>query len=351
MRSLLLALLALPASAEEMTLQQQRNLSREQCLKLAPAEIVTRCPLYAGRFLSIDKQHAAFVDRADERKGTDFCEENGAWHCRRIVVLEYETRGIKKRDPQKFVTAGALLSRLATAPSVRINDDFGALQAPVIPPRTCLDSASRGCAVQAARLRARAPDKAGTPTVRRRLWLVEDADGTTLQCSDAELTRCDELTAAGWTLLALTMRPSSLAPPEPAPELDTPDSRTDRRPSAVVSEGSDSAAGQVQEWLKPKAGKILPRTPSRGDITKAAHALEAAGGLCVTAQAAVGVLFSGEGSLLSLTVDGAENGDPRIACLTNAARKLAFPRFAGNSYQLHALVLPRAVVNQGRAHH
>src|SRR5439155_1566232 len=83
------------------------------------------------------------------------------------------------------------LSRLAIAPSVKVQEDFGALQAPAIPPRTCLDSAARGCAVQAVRLRAHSPDQAGTPAVRRRFWLVEDADGTTLQCSDGELTRCD----------------------------------------------------------------------------------------------------------------------------------------------------------------
>ena len=35
--------------------------------------------------------------------------------------------------------------------------------------------------------------KSGAPTVRRRLWVVEDADGLTLQCSDAALQRCDEL--------------------------------------------------------------------------------------------------------------------------------------------------------------
>src|SRR6184192_1509950 len=155
MRLVLLALFVTPASAEEMTLQEQRNLSREQCLKLPPAEIVTRCPTWAGRFISVDKQHAAFIERTDERKGTDFCEETaGAWRCRRIVVLEYETRGIKKRDPQRFVTAASLLSRLAIAPSVKVQEDFGALQAPAIPPRTCLDSAARGCAVQAVRLRA-----------------------------------------------------------------------------------------------------------------------------------------------------------------------------------------------------
>jgi hypothetical protein len=343
---LILRLFAFPAIAEEMTMQEAKNLSLEKCLALPAEEIVTRCPNVAGRMLQIDQGRTALVDRTDQRKGTLFCEDNSGWHCRRIVVLEYETRGTRKRDPQKFLTAGKLLEKLATSPSVRLNDEFGALMAPQIPPKTCLDSEKRGCAVQAVRLRSRAPDKNGTPMVRRQMWLVEDADGTTLMCSDADLLRCDELTAAGWSVIAMTLRPSSLAPPEPPPELETPDARTDRRVSrenGAVEAGAESSAGAVDKWLKPKADVMLPHTPPRSDVAKAAHALEQAGRTCVAADVAavaVSVLFSGEGSLINLSVDGAPADDPKVGCLTAAAKKLAFPRFAGASYQLHAVVLP-----------
>ncbi len=323
-------------------MQEAKNLPLEKCLQLPPAEIVTRCPNFAGRLLEIDQVKSALVDRTDQRKGMLFCEDTNGWRCRRVVVLEYETRGTRKRDPQKFLTAGKLLERLATSPTVKLGEELGALMAPQLPPKTCLDSEKRGCAVQAVRLRSRAPDKNGTPMVRRQLWLVEDADGTTLSCSDAELTRCDELTAAGWSVIALTLRPSSLAPPEPPPELETPDARTDRRPG-IVEAGAESSSGAAQPWIKPKAEVMLPHTPARTDVAKAAHALEQAGRVCVTAEAsavALSVLFSGEGSLLNLTVDGAVANDAKVNCLTAAAKKLSFPRFAGASYQLHAVVLP-----------
>src|SRR6185369_17321646 len=101
------------------------------------------CPNVAGRKLLIDQTQVALVDRTDQRKGTLFCEENSGWHCRRIVVLEYETRGTRKRDPLKFLTAGKLLEKLATSSLVRMEEEFGALMAPQLPPKTCLDSEKR----------------------------------------------------------------------------------------------------------------------------------------------------------------------------------------------------------------
>jgi hypothetical protein len=339
------------AAPEEVTVKELKNLTPEKCLQLPPADIVTRCPQLAGRFLTLDAAHVALLDRTDRNdrgKGTQLCEEHeGAWHCRRVVVLEYEMHGAKKRDPKFYLGAGELVRQIATAPRVKLGDEFGALQAPMLPPKTCLDVASRGCAVQAIRLRARAPDKVGGLGVRRRLWLVEDADGTTLTCSDATLTRCDELNAGGWAALALTLRPSSLAPPEPPPEIDPPTARTDRRAvaSAAGGDGADSSAGAGDAWLRPKSSVALPKAPSRADVAKTAHALETAGRGCVAAEeaaVAVGVIFSGEGSLLSLSIDGAPADDPKVSCLTAAARKLSYPRFAGNTYHLSAMVLPRA---------
>jgi hypothetical protein len=344
------------AAPEEVTVKELKNLTPEKCLQLPPADIVTRCPQLAGRFLTLDAAHVALLDRTDQRKGTQLCEEHeGAWHCRRLVVLEYEMHGAKKRDPKLFLGAGELVRQIATVPRVKLGDEFGALQAPMLPPKTCLDVSNRGCAVQALRLRARASDRAGGFGVRRRLWLVEDADGTTLACSDAALTRCDELNAGGWAALAITLRPSSLAPPEPPPEIDPPTARTDRRAFAQAAggDGADSSAGAGDAWLRPKSAVALPKAPSRADVAKAAHALETAGRGCVAAEeaaVAVGVIFSGEGSLLSLSIDGAPADDPKVSCLTAAARKLSYPRFAGNTYHLSAMVLPnRAAPQRTRA--
>ncbi len=342
---------AAPAAptADEVTVKELKNLTPEKCLQLPPADIVTRCPSLAGRMLGIDNTRVALLDRVDQRKGTSLCEENGgAWHCRRIAVLEYEMRGARKRDARLFVTASELLRQIATSPRVRLGDEFGALQAPGLPPRTCLEMASRGCAMQAVRLRVRAPDKSGAPVVRRRLWLVEDADGTTLACSDAALSRCDELTAAGWSALALTLRPSSLAPPEPPPEIDPPEARSDKR-AVAGGDGADSSAGAADPWSRPRAAAALPKAPSRADVTKAAHALELAGRSCVAADGAavqVAVIFSGDGALLSLDAGGAAQSDPQVVCLTAAARKLAYPRFAGNTYHLQAVILPNQKARQ-----
>jgi hypothetical protein len=76
-------------------------------------------------------------------------------------------------------------------------------------------------------------------------------------------------------------------------------------------------------------------------LTKSAHDLEKAGGVCVAAEAAavaVGVVFSGEGTLLSLEANDAPAD--QIACLTNVAKKINFPRFAGASFHLNAMVMP-----------
>jgi hypothetical protein len=337
---LLLTLLSPYALADdEMTLTTAKNLSMERCLQLPPGEIVTRCPTVAGRFFEIDHQKVALADRVDQRKGSFLCDPR----CRRIVVLDYELRGVKKRDAQKVITASELVRRIATASSVKLGDEFGALQLPPLPPRTCVDQRSRGCAVQAIRIRGVAPDRSPNPVVRRRLWLVEDVSGTTLACSDAQLTRCDELTAAGWSALALTLRPSSLAPPQPPPEIDPPDTRSDRHSSSVLGagggEGAESLAGSLDPWARSKAP--LPSAPSRTDVAKLAHGFETTARGCVAAAIAVHLLFSGQGSLLSLSADQA--APPEIACLTGAAKKLAFPRFAGNTYQLEAMVLPGPV--------
>jgi hypothetical protein len=332
---------------DDVSVKEVKNLSLERCLQQPPAEIATRCPAVAGRMLELDRAKVALVDRVDQRKGTFLCDENGgSWRCRRIVVVDRELRGARKRNPQAFVTIAELFKELATASSVKLGEELGALLAPGLPPRTCLDVAAHGCATQAVRLRGRAPDKSGAPMVRRRLWVVEDGDGTTLACSDAALTRCDELTAAGWSAIAMTLRPSSLAPPEPAPELDLPEVRSDKRPGEpqVVggAETGETPAGALDAWIRPKAAVALPKSPSKTDVQKTGHALELALRPCVqkgAPAATVEVIFSGEGSLTSLVAEGAQPSDPLVACLTSAARKLAFPRFAGGTYHLRAVVL------------
>ena len=338
------------AGPDDVSVKEAKNLSMERCLALPPTDIATHCPTIAGRAIEIDRAKLALVDRVDQRKGTFLCDENGgSWRCRRIVVIDRELRGTRKRNPQAFVTIAELLKQLATASSVKLGDELGALLAPGLPPRTCVDLAAHGCATQSVRLRGRAPDKSGAPMVRRRLWVVEDADGTTLGCSDAALTRCDELTAAGWSALALTLRPSSLAPPEPAPELDLPEARSDKRPGEpqVVggAETGETPAGALDAWIRPKAALALPKAPSKADVQKTGHALELALRPCVqkgAPAATVEVIFSGEGSLTSLIAEGAQPSDPLVACLTTAARKLAFPRFAGSTYHLRAVVLASA---------
>ena len=275
MRSLLCILVltsAAWAGPDEVTVQEHKLLSPEKCLQLPAGELAVRCPAIAGRFLEIDGKRTAFLDRVDQRKGSFSCDEDGgSWRCRRIVVIDRELRGARKRNPQAFVTASDLIRQLATGASVKIDEEFGALFAPGERPKTCIELPAHGCAVQAARLKGRAQDKNGTPIVRRHLWLVEDSEGTMLQCSDAALTRCDELSAAGWLALTVTLRPSSLAGTEPAPEFDLPEVRTDKRAGgpAVVggSEASDTPAGALDPWLRPKSTHLLPKVPSKADVS------------------------------------------------------------------------------------
>jgi hypothetical protein len=349
-RSCLLLTLLLPASIalaepEDVSVHTLKNLSPEKCLQLPAAELATRCPAIAGRFLEIDGKKLALLDRVDQRKGSFLCDGDGdAWRCRKIVVIDRELKGARKRNPQAFVTTAELLRQLATSSSVKLDDEFGALFAPGERPKTCIELPAHGCAVQAARLRGRAQDKNGTPVVRRRLWLVEDGDGTTLQCSDAQLTRCDELTAAGWLALAITLRPSSLAGPELPPEFDLPETRSDKRAGAQVvggAEASDTPVGALDPWLRPKNARALPKAPSKADVAKTAHLLETKGKPCLKAEdhATVDLIFSGEGQLVSLLVDGVTPDQPLVGCLTATARKLDFPRFAGNTYHLRAAIL------------
>lgn len=337
---------AAPArAADEVNVRELRALSPERCLDVPPAELATRCPTLAGRFFLVDNRPLALLDRLDQKKGTLACDKDGAaWRCRRVVVLDRDLRSTRKRNGQAFATVSELIRLFATASTVKLGDEIGALFAPGERPRTCLDLPQHGCAVQAVRLRGRATDRAGTPMVRRRLWVVEDADGPLLSCSDAALTRCDELGAAGWQALAVTLRPSSLAAPEPPPEVDVPEIRGDKRGPALAvggAEAADTPAGALDPWVKPRAGRSLPREPARSEVTRVAHLLEQRGRPCLKGapNAAVDVLFSGEGNLIALTVDGALADAGLVGCLTGVARKLEFPRFSGGTYRMRAVVL------------
>jgi hypothetical protein len=334
------------AETPEVEVKELKNLSAEQCLKLPAAELATRCPTIAGRFLVADGKRVALMDRLETRKGTYWCDQDGvAWRCRRIVVIDRELRGARKRNPLAFVTTTELLRLVTGSQSIKLDEEFGALFAPGERPKTCLELPTHGCAVQAARLRA--GDRAtGNPVVRRRVWLVEDADGPTLQCSDAALSRCDELNAAGWLALIVTLRPSSLQGATPAPEIDLPEVRSDKRPALVLG-GADTAetpAGALDPWLGKKNERALPHVPSKADAAKAAKALDARGKPCLTAddRATVDVIFSGEGQLISLLVDGAPANQPLAACLSQVARKMDWPRFSGNTYHLRAVVMRKA---------
>ena len=204
---------------------------------------------------------------------------------------------------------------------------------------------SHGCAVQAARLKVQAPN--GQPMVKRRLWLVEDADGPMLQCSDDKLTRCDTLDAAGWLAMLVTLRPSSQAPAEPPPEIDLPEVRADKRPPptepAVVAAGEalDTPAGALDPYFKAKLARSLPKSPSRAEAVKLATLLDQHGRGCVVADhATVELTLTGDGNLLDLLVDGVESGAAHD-CLVAAARKLALPRFADSTWRMTALVRKR----------
>jgi hypothetical protein len=335
------------AAAEDLTMQTQRNLSLEKCLALPPAEVATRCPTVGGRLLQVDAQHVALVDKLDQRKGSLWCDLDGAsWRCRRIVVVDRDLRSTRKRNPQAYITAGEILRLLSSAASVKIGEELGALFAPGDRPRTCLDLASHGCAVQGVRLRAAGPDPR-TPGVLRRLWLVEDADGPMLQCSDQPLTRCDELASAGWLALLVTLRPSSVSPVRPLPELDLPELRTDKRPAPAVAVGgaevADTPAGALDPWVKPKREKALPPTPPKQEVSKLARALDEKGRACLKngEQATVELVLAGDGALLALEVDATPADAPLPKCLRDVARKLPLPRFAAGTYRMRAAILPK----------
>src|SRR5258706_3416698 len=162
-RAVLVAtLVTIAAHGEEMTLKEAKPLSPERCLQLPPAELATRCPTVAGRILEIDRARVALLDRLDRHQGSFLCDEvapSNGWRCRRIVVIDRELRGVSKRNPNAFVTAAEVLRQIAAAASVKIGDEFGALSPPGLPPRSCLDLQSHGCAVQAVPLRAFAPHR------------------------------------------------------------------------------------------------------------------------------------------------------------------------------------------------
>jgi hypothetical protein len=346
---LLVLFVTVPVRADEVTLRNEKLIGPEQCLALPPADVATRCPGIGGRIISTGPTRYAFVERYEPRRATLFCDEPEpnakSWRCRRVVVIDHEPRGARRRNPQAFVTAAELLRLLTSAPAIKVGDEVGALFASASlseRPRTCLELRGRGCAVQAVRLKAPARD--GTAAVRRRLWLVEDADGPLVECSDQQLTRCDPLDASAWLTLAFMLRPSSLAPPSPPPELDLPEVRADKRPGndtgpLAAIEAADTPAGALDPFIKQRSGPSLPRNPSRSDVAKLSRAVSDKGRACLAAalQAKVDLVLTGDGNLLSLTVDGADSGPPHD-CLFGLTRKLALPRFASATYRLSALV-------------
>jgi hypothetical protein len=296
-----------------------------------------------GRLVAVGGVHYALVERYEPKRATLFCDESsgGHWRCRRVVLIDHELRGTRRRNPQAFVTAAELIRLLATAPSIKIGEELGALFAGAERRRTCVENQRIGCAVQGMRLKA--TGAGGTPLVKRRVWLVEDADGPMLQCSDQTLLRCDALDAAGWLALAMTVRPSSLAPPAPPPEIDLPEVRADKRPlpkeaALPAAEAADTSAGMLEAYVRPKPVRALPKTPSRADATKLAQAVDQRGRACVAAdRATVQLTLTGDGNLLALAVDGAQAGAEHD-CLVAATRKLPLPRFADATWRITALV-------------
>jgi hypothetical protein len=333
------------ASADDVQLRNERTLGPEQCLQLEPPEVATRCPTLGGRLVQSGNARYALVERYEPRHATLWCDQpDGHWRCRRVVVVDHEPRGGRKRNPQVFVTAGELLRLFASAPSLRVADELGGLYAGAERRRTCVETPKVGCAVQAARLKVAGPG--GVPLIKRRLWLVEDADGPMLQCSDAQLSRCDALDAGGWLTLLLTLRPSSQAPAAPPPEVDLPDVRADQRkglpPPAVAlpaAEAVDTPAGALDPYVKPKNARNLPKAPSRADAARLAQALDAKGRGCLDTadRATVELTLTGDGNVLALSVDGATNGPPHD-CLLSTARKLPLPRFADGTWRMTAMV-------------
>ncbi|HEY1584571.1 MAG TPA: hypothetical protein VGH63_02720, partial [Polyangia bacterium] len=331
------------SSAEEMGMQTAKNLAPEQCLSLPAADVATRCPAMGGRMLNVGNVRYAIVERYEPRRATLWCDEGeGHWRCRRVVVIDHELRTTRRRNPQAYVTAGELLRTVATAPSLRIGDELGALFAGAERRRTCVEQTSHGCAVLQARLSVNGPT--GAPLVKRRMWLVEDADGPMLQCSDDKLTRCDALDASGWLALIVTLRPSSQAGPQPPPEIEVPNVRADKRPppkegvALTAAEAVDTPAGALDPYLKQKFGKSLPKAPSRSDALKLAGLIDQRGKGCVAAdRATVELTLTGDGNLLALSVDGAGAGGEHD-CLVAIAKKLPLPRFADGSWHMTALV-------------
>jgi hypothetical protein len=180
--------------------------------------------------------------------------------------------------------------------------------------------------------------------------MVEDADGPLLQCSDQQLTRCDELASAGWLALVVTLRPSSQSPVRPPPDLDVPELRTDRRPApaggavggAEVS-AADTPAGALDPWVKPRHERVLPPTPPKQEVSKLAKSLEDKGRSCLKPgeQATVELVLAGEGALLTLEVDAAPADSPLPKCLRDVARKLPLPRFSAGTYRMRAAILAK----------
>jgi len=324
-------------------MRTEKNLGPEQCLALPAEEVATRCPGMGGRLINAGNVHYALVERYEPKRATLWCDEEGShWRCRRVVLLDHELRTTRRRNPTAFVTANELLRLWTSAPSLRIGDELGALFASAERRRTCVEQPSHGCAVQQARLMVNGPNN--QPLVKRRMWLVEDADGPMLQCSDQALLRCDALDAGGWLAMLVTLRPSSQASPQPAPELDVPSVRADKRPppkegvALTAAEAVDTPAGALDPYMKQKFAKSLPKAPTRAEAAKLATLLDQHGKACVAAdRATVEMTLTGDGNVLALTVDGAQSGGEHD-CLVAAAKRLPLPRFADATWHVTALV-------------
>lgn len=334
---IVLALLNAQASrADDVQIRIVEEIPPEQCLASGAL-----CPTLAGRYLSIDRQRVAFVDRLGDEVDSFFCEshdeKNGlsgklGWHCRFLAVGPPDADEINVAD---------LLRRIVRAQRITLDEDFGHLRVAEGRPPTCAEDPRRSCDVLPVRVLVGSIGDRRSHRPFRNLWLVDQRSGTLLRCTSESLRACDRMNAAAWTAFILALRPGATAPPLPDPEFSHIQQRRPQS-AAATSTTHNPATAEVGEPVIPRLVRLRDKPSLSADGSQAAPwaatlARRARRCLVRGQQTALTVTFGSDGSVQDFSA--ADDLSSRtLGCLQPAMTKLRAPAIRQGPYIVTLLV-------------
>lgn len=322
-RAILGALLCAAALADDLKVRAVIEVPPETCLATSQP-----CPTVAGRYVQIDQTRAAFLDRVGTSIETFFCTSERGWKCRFLAV------GAGEDDE---VEASAALRQILAARRVRIEEDFGGLRVAEGRPPSCGEDPSRGCEFQSVRVLVGVPGDRASQQLHRAFWLVDQADGTLLRCTNEALRACDRMNAAAWVALVASLRPGAQAPPLPDPEVG-PVQRRGGAPGRVAAGPPQPASSLDGEPMRPPG--VGPDAPDPDGDASWAQPIARKAGRCLDPgqQVTLLVTFRADGRVDEWTTDNAALRARMARCVEEALAEMRAPAVRQGPYLLRLLV-------------